>query len=63
MPGNIWQVVCTVGQAVQPGDVLIVLEAMKMENEIVADVAGTVTAINVRKGDTVDTDAVLVTLG
>ena len=62
MPGNILDVSCTVGQAVTAGQTLIVLEAMKMENEIVAPVAGTVASINVKKGDTVETDAVLVTL-
>ena len=62
MPGNILDVSCTVGQAVTAGQALIVLEAMKMENEIVAPVAGTVASINVKKGDTVETDAVLVTL-
>ena len=62
MPGNILDVSCTVGQAVTAGQTLIVLEAMKMENEIVAPVAGTVASVNVKKGDTVETDAVLVTL-
>ncbi len=62
MPGNILDVPCTVGQAVTAGQTLVVLEAMKMENEIVAPVAGTVASINVKKGDTVETDAVLVTL-
>ena len=62
MPGHTLDVSCTVGQAVTAGQTLIVLEAMKMENEIVAPVAGTVASINVKKGDTVETDAVLVTL-
>ena len=43
---------------VAPGDVILILEAMKMENEIVAPCAGTVT-LNVKAGETVDTDAVL----
>ena len=50
-------------KAVQAGETVVVLEAMKMENEIPAPAAGTVTGILVQKGATVDTDAVLVTLG
>ena len=63
MPGNVLDVKVTVGQAVAAGETVVILEAMKMENEIPAPVAGTVTAILVQKGATVDTDAVLVTLG
>ena len=59
MPGNILQVKAAVGQTVKAGDVLFVLEAMKMENEIVAPVAGTVKQILVDKGEVVETDAVL----
>ena len=59
MPGNILQVKVAVGQPVKAGDVLFVLEAMKMENEIVAPVAGTVKQILVAKGGVVETDAVL----
>ena len=63
MPGTVLDVKVSVGQAVQAGETVVVLEAMKMENEIPAPVAGTVTGILVQKGATVDTDAVLVTLG
>ena len=63
MPGTVLEVKVSVGQAVQAGETVVVLEAMKMENEIPAPVAGTVTGILVQKGATVDTDAVLVTLG
>ena len=62
MPGNIWEVRCSVGQTVASGDVLIILEAMKMENEIVASSDGTVAGIHVAKGDTVETGALLVSL-
>lgn len=62
MPGTIWEVVATVGQAVKEGDVLLILEAMKMENEIMAPYAGTVESISVAKGAAVNTGDVLVTL-
>lgn len=62
MPGNILKVNVTAGQQVTEGQVLVVLEAMKMENEIMAPKAGTVTQVLVSKGSTVDTDAPLVVL-
>jgi len=63
MPGNIFKVECKVGQAVNAGDVLIVLEAMKMEIEVAAPCAGTVKSIAVNVGGTVNTDDLLVTIG
>ena len=63
MPGNILDVKVKAGASVKAGDVLVILEAMKMENEIVAPCDGTVTSISVKKGDVVDTDAVLFTVG
>ena len=62
-PGNILKVNVTPGQAVKEGDVLVVLEAMKMENEILAPKACTVKQVLVSKGSTVDTGATLVVLG
>ena len=62
MPGTILKVNCTQGAAVKEGDVLVVLEAMKMENEILAPRAGTVAQVVVSKGSTVDTGAPLVVL-
>ena len=62
MPGNIIKVNAKVGDSVKKGDVLIVLEAMKMENDICAPEDGTVASIEVAKGATVETDALLVTL-
>ena len=62
MPGNILKVNVTAGQAVKAGTVLVVLEAMKMENEIMAPKDGTVTQVVVSKGSTVDTGAPLVVL-
>ena len=63
MPGNILKVNVSAGQAVKEGDVLLVLEAMKMENEIMAPKAGTVAQVLVQKGSTVNTDAPLVVIG
>ena len=63
MPGNILKVNVTAGQAVKAGTVLVVLEAMKMENEIMAPKDGTVTQVLVQKGSTVDTGAPLVVIG
>ena len=62
MPGKILGVKASVGQAVKNGDVVVVLEAMKMENEIVAPQDGTIASINVAVGDSVDSGAVLATL-
>ena len=62
MPGNIIKVNAKVGDSVKKGDVLIVLEAMKMENDICAPEDGTVASIEVAQGATVETDALLVTL-
>ena len=59
MPGNILAVNVSVGQTVNAGDVMFILEAMKMENEIVAPAAGTVKQVLVSKGSVVETDAVL----
>ena len=62
MPGTILSVNVTVGQAVKTGDVLMVLEAMKMENDIVAPCDGTIKQLLVNKGSTVNTDDVLAVL-
>ena len=62
MPGNILKVNVSAGQAVKSGDVLVILEAMKMENEIVAPRDGSVAQVVVTKGAVVDTGAPLVVL-
>ena len=62
MPGNILDVKVAAGASVKAGDVLVILEAMKMENEIVAPQDGTVASINVNKGDTVNSGDVLVSM-
>ena len=59
MPGNILKIQVSQGQQVKEGDVLIILEAMKMENEIVAPKAGSVAQIIVTKGQVVETGAPL----
>ena len=63
MPGTILKVNVQNGQAVKEGDVLVVLEAMKMENEILAPKNGTITQVLVSKGSTVDTGAPMVVIG
>ena len=63
MPGNILKVNVTQGQTVKAGTVLVVLEAMKMENEIMAPKDGTVTQVLVSKGSNVDTGSPLVVIG
>ena len=62
MPGKILGIKVNAGQTVKKGDVLLVLEAMKMENEIVAPQDGTVASINTSVGEQVEAGAVLATL-
>ena len=61
MQGKILDVKVSLGEEIVPGQVVAVLEAMKMENEIVASEAGTVIAVNVTSGQSVDAGDVLVT--
>ena len=63
MPGKVLKVNVTVGQAVNAGDNLLILEAMKMQNEILADVGGTVKAINAQVGANVQAGDTLVIIG
>ena len=63
MPGNILDVKVTNGASVKKGDVLMILEAMKMENEIIAPCDGTVKSVNVTKGGSVETGAELCVIG
>ena len=62
MPGKILKVNATAGAAVKKGEVLVVLEAMKMENEVVAPEDGTVASIDVASGATVEAGDTLATL-
>ena len=63
LPGNVFKVECKPGQAVKAGDVLVVLEAMKMEIEVTAPVDGTVKSVAASQGAAVNTDDLLVVLG
>ncbi|MDR0947633.1 MAG: acetyl-CoA carboxylase biotin carboxyl carrier protein subunit [Ruminococcus sp.] len=62
MPGTINAVKTSVGAEVKYGDVLLILEAMKMETDIVAPAGGKIASISVNKGDSVVTDQILVTI-
>ncbi len=62
LAGNIWKVEVAPGQAVQEGDVLVILEAMKMETEVRAARAGTVVSVDVNEGDAVQVGDTLLTL-
>ncbi|MBN1778553.1 MAG: biotin/lipoyl-binding protein [Clostridiales bacterium] len=63
MPGTVLDVKCTEGGTVKKGDVLLILEAMKMENEIVSPADGTVKQIPASKGTSVSSGDVLVVIG
>lgn len=63
MPGTILSVNVSNGSAVKKGDILFILEAMKMENEIMAPCDGTVSALSASKGATVDSGALLCVIG
>ncbi|HHA18693.1 MAG TPA: pyruvate carboxylase subunit B, partial [Methylophaga sp.] len=62
LAGNIWKVEVNAGQSVQEGDVLVILEAMKMETQIVAEKAGTISSVSVKPGDTVKVGDLLVSI-
>lgn len=63
MPGTILDIKVKVGDKVKKNDVLLILEAMKMENEIVAETDGTITSVLVSKGDMVSSGDTLLTIG
>ena len=63
LPGTITEVCVTVGQQVKEGQTVVILEAMKMQNNIEAETTGTITSIMVKQGDTVMEGAVLITIG
>lgn len=62
MPGKILAVKANAGQAVKKGEVIMVLEAMKMENDIVAPQDGTIASVNVGVGDSVESGSTLATM-
>ncbi|MFV0341296.1 MAG: biotin/lipoyl-containing protein [Anaerocolumna sp.] len=62
MPGKILALKANIGQSVKHGDVILILEAMKMENEIVAPEDGVVASVNVSTGDMVEAGSLLATL-
>ena len=63
MPGTILDVRVSNGQTVKKGDILFILEAMKMENEIMAPCGGTIASVSVTKGAAVDSGALLCVIG
>ncbi len=63
MPGKVLDVKCKAGDAVKAGDVLLILEAMKMQNEIMAPSDGTISDVRVAAGTTVNTGDVMIVLG
>ena len=62
MPGTILDVKVSVGQTIKKGDVICVLEAMKMENDVPSPHDGTVASVNVQKGSNVNVNDVIITL-
>lgn len=62
MPGTVLDVQVKAGQQISKGDVLIILEAMKMENEIMAPQDGVVTSVAVKKGDSVNSNDLIATI-
>ena len=63
LPGTVTDIKVSIGQQVSVGDIVLVLEAMKMQNNIEAEYAGTVTSITVKSGETVMEGSVLLTIG
>ena len=63
LPGTITDVKVAVGDSVKRGDVVLVLEAMKMQNNIESEYEGTVTSISVKQGESVMEGTVLMTIG
>ena len=63
LPGSVFSIKCSVGDSVQEGDTLMILESMKMESEVKSNVSGTVNSIPVREGDKIQTGDPLVVIG
>ena len=62
LAGNIFKVNVTAGDPIQQGDVIIILEAMKMETEVRAAQSGTVASVNIKEGDSVSVGDILITI-
>ncbi len=60
MSANVWKVLVAIGDQVEEGDTLVILESMKMEIPVLAEEAGTVATVAVAEGDAIDEDAVIV---
>jgi len=63
MPGKVLDVKVAVGSTVKSGDLVLILEAMKMENEIFASSSGAIKEVRVKSGDSVNTGDVLIVIG
>jgi acetyl-CoA carboxylase biotin carboxyl carrier protein len=63
MVANVWKVVASVGDQVEDGDTLVILESMKMEIPVLAEDAGTVTALHVAEGDVVQEGDLIAVIG
>ena len=63
MVANVWKVVVAAGDSVEDGDTLVILESMKMEIPVLAEAAGTVTALHVGEGDVVQEGDVIAEIG
>ena len=63
LPGSIFLLKCHVGDSVNPGDTVIIMESMKMETEVKTDVGGTIKSILVKEGDKVQTGDNLLVIG
>ncbi len=63
MVANVWKVVVAEGDAVEDGDTLVILESMKMEIPVIAEVDGTVTTLAVAEGDVVQEGDVIAVIG
>ncbi|GGD31604.1 biotinylated protein TB7.3 [Microbacterium faecale] len=62
MVASVWKITASIGEAVQPDSVVVVLESMKMEIPVLAGAAGTIDALHVSEGDSVDEDGLIATI-
>jgi biotin carboxyl carrier protein len=62
IPGNVYEILCSVGSIVKAGETLVILEAMKMETPVVAPSDGTIASLDVQKGQTVKSGQLIATI-